>query len=174
MAKTRTTTFRIDESNDMELRKIAEENQTSTNTLVNQILKDYVSIERPMKQYGTITSSTDLFLELVSNLSVKSLEEVGSKMGGKEPKEFIQFRWNTVTRGTVLEFLQIYFTHCGYGVPDIRTDNEKISIIVNHGLGEKFSIYLKSFLSAMFESTLKSSCEFNSRKNMLMCIVAEK
>jgi len=174
MSKTKTTTFRIDENNDNELRKIADENQTSTNTLLNQILKNYIDVERPLKQYGVINTSTDLFLEFISNLSVKSLEEIGAKIGSKEPKEFIQFKWNTITRGTVLEFLHMYFTYVGYGIPEIKTDNEKISIIINHGLGEKFSIYLKSFLHSMFKSTLNKNCKFNSRKNMLMCIINEE
>ena len=50
MSKTKTTTFRIDENNDNELRKIADENQTSTNTLLNQILKNYIDVERPLKK----------------------------------------------------------------------------------------------------------------------------
>jgi len=173
MAKTKTTTFRIDEDYDIELRKIAEENQISVNSLINQIIGNYVLIERPMKQYGSITSSVDLFLEFISNLDTKTLEEIGTKIGTKEPKEFIQFKWNEVTRGTVLEFLQIYCTHCGYGIPEINTDNEKISIVINHGLGEKFSNYFKSFLFAMFKTTLGKTSEFILRKNMLVCTITE-
>ena len=41
---TKTTTFRIDENHNKELKIIANENQISTNTLVNQIIGNYVTI----------------------------------------------------------------------------------------------------------------------------------
>lgn len=67
--QTKTTTFRISEDCSNELKIISEENQTSTNTLVNQIIETYVSIEKPMKQYGIVKISSDLFLELFNNLN---------------------------------------------------------------------------------------------------------
>ena len=44
---------------------------------------------------------------------------------------------------------------------------------INHGLGEKFSIYLQAFLESVFESTLKKTCTFNVRKNMMMFEIPE-
>lgn len=171
--KTKTTTFRINELYSNELKIIAEENKISSNSLVNQIIGEYVTIEQPMKQYGIITGSTDLFLELINTLDKKDLKRIGEKIGKKEPREFIQFKWNSITRGTVLEFISIYCNHCGYGQPEIISTNKKIQIIINHGLGEKFSTYLESFFESMIKSTLGKKCTFNSRKNMILISIPE-
>ena len=170
---TKTTTFRIDENHNKELKIIANENQISTNTLVNQIIGNYVTIEKPLKQFGIIVSSTDLFLELIKYIKDEELKKIGKKIGSTEPKEFIQFKWNIITRGTVLEFLSLYCNHCGYGNLEIKTNNETIKMTINHGLGEKFSIYLQAFLESVFESTLKKTCTFNVRKNMMMFEIPE-
>ena len=50
--KTSTITFRIDEDNDCKLRKIAEDKKVSLNTLANQILGNYVQLERYMEKFG--------------------------------------------------------------------------------------------------------------------------
>lgn len=171
--QTKTTTFRINEDCSNELNIISEENQTSTNTLVNQIIETYVSIEKPMKQYGSIVVSSDLFLELFNNLNETVIKKIGKTIGSKEPKEFIQYKWNTVTRGTVLEFLSLYCNYCGFGEIDITTTNNKIRISINHGLGEKFSIYFQSFLESMFKTTLNKNVIFNIRKNMILATILE-
>lgn len=171
--KTKTTTFRINESYSNELDIIADESKISTNALVNQIIGEYVTIEKPMKQYGVITGSTDLFLELINTLDKKDLKRIGEKIGSSEPKEFIKLKWNEITRGTVLEFISIYCNHCGYGRPEIISTNETIKIIINHGLGEKFSTYLESFVEAMIKSTLGKKCTFNSRKSMILISIPE-
>jgi hypothetical protein len=171
--QTKTTTFRISEDCSNELKIISEENQTSTNTLVNQIIETYVSIEKPMKQYGIVKISSDLFLELFNNLNETIIKKIGKSIGSKEPKEFIQYKWNIITRGTVLEFLTLYCNYCGFGDIEINTTNEKIRISINHGLGEKFSIYFQSFLEAMFQTTLNKTATFNVRKNMILMTILE-
>lgn len=157
--KTSTITFRIDEENDHKLRKIAGEKKVSLNTLANQILGNYVQLERYMEKFGVLMMSQDAFSSILDLLDEKQIILLATDIGSKEPKEFILFKWKDLNSEIVTDFIMIYFEHCGYGTCDLEKTESEIAISIHHKFGKKGTTFLKVFLESLIQSTLEQSCK---------------
>ncbi len=171
--RTSSITFRIAESYEKALRKVAEEKKISLNTLANQIFGNYVELERYMAKFGVLVMSKDTFKLLLSAMSEKDLINLAVRAGSEEPKEFILFKWKTLNADNVIEFLKIYFEHCGYGTYDMERSDGNTALSVHHNLGEKGSLYLKSFVESVIQSTINQECESTITKDSLTIIFRE-
>jgi len=157
--KTSTITFRITESYEKALRKVAGEKKISLNTLANQIFGNYVELERYMGKFGVLMMSQDAFSSILTALDEKQLIQLASDIGSKEPKEFILFKWKDMNSEFVTDFITVYFEHCGYGTCDLEQTESEIVFSIHHKLGKKGTIYLKTFLESLIQSTLEKSCK---------------
>ncbi len=163
--KTSTITFRIDEDHDEKLRKIAEDKNVSLNALANQVLGNYVQLERYMEKFGVLMMSHDAFLSIMDALDEGQLIRLASSIGSNEPKEFILFKWKDVNSEIVSDFIKMYFEHCGYGTCDLERTESSIAVSIHHKLGRKGTVFLKTFLESLIQSTLEKSCKTVTAKN---------
>jgi hypothetical protein len=141
------------------LRKIAESKKVSLNTLANQILGNYVQLERYMEKFGVLMMSQDAFSSILAALDEKQLIQLASDIGSKEPKEFILFKWKDMNSEIVSDFITMYFEHCGYGTCDLEKTESEIVFSIHHKLGKKGTTFLKTFLESLIQSTLEKPCK---------------
>ncbi len=165
--KTSTITFRIDKEYEQILRDEAEAKKVSLNTLANQIFGDYVEWQRYMERFGTIVMSKDAFKTILQALDEQNLINLAMNIGERAPKEFILFKWKELNTDNMLNFMKMYFEHCGYGQYDHASKDGKNSFSIRHDLGRKGSLFLKAFLETAIKSTLGKSCESNMTENSL-------
>ena len=165
--KTSSITFRIDENSEQGLRKLAEANRVSLNTLANQIFSDYIECEVFTKKFGTLKISTDSFRRILSSISEKDLIDLAVRGGSQEVKEFILFKWKELNSKNVTDFIKMYFEFCGYGRCDMESTEGKVSISVHHDLKEKGSVYLKHFLESLVRSTLDKPCNVTTTEDVV-------
>ena len=153
--KSATITFRIDENYEKSLRKEAEEKRISLNTLANQIFGDHVEFGQFMKKFGMVEMSKGSFRDLLEILDEKNIINFAKSVGSKEPKDFILFKWTELSPKSISEFISMYFEHCGYGMCNMQTTESEITVSIHHEFGKKGSLFLKSFLEAIIQSTLE-------------------
>ena len=134
--KSDSVTFRIDEKYDKVLRKIADEQKISLNTLVNHIFGNYVETEVYLQKFGTLKLSTDSFRRILAVLDDKTL--------------YLQ---------SVTDFIKIFFNVCGFGRYDVVEDSSKVVLSAHHDLKEKGSLYIKYFLESLIRTSLDKSCK---------------
>lgn len=162
--KTSTLTFRLNREIEKGLRKEAEEKRISLNILANQILEDHVQLEQYMEKFGVIAMSKKTFQSIIEKMSEKEIIELAIDIGSTEPRDFILFKWKDINAKSVLEFIKMYLEHCGYGDCDIE-DSELLSISIHHKMGKKGSLFLKSFLESVIQSTLAKQPKAISTEN---------
>jgi len=163
--KTSTITFRLDEKFEKLLRKEASEKRISLNTLANQIFGDHIELDQYMKKFGMVEMSKGSFKELLKIMNEKNIINFAMSIGSKEPKDFILFKWKELSKNSVLDFIKMYFEECGYGRCDMQLDDLKSSISVHHDFGQKGSLFLKSFLEAIIQSTLQKEPKITITEN---------
>ncbi len=156
--KTTSITFRIDEDDDAALRRIADEQKVSLNSLVNKIFSQYLERDILAENFGMLKMSTDTFRRILSKISEKDIIDLATRVGSQEAKEFILFKWSKINIKTVSEFIQMLFDYCGYGRCNLKKTESEISVSVHHDLKEKGTLYLKYFLESLVKTTLNKEC----------------
>lgn len=156
--KTSSISFRIDEEHEKVLRRIADENKTSLNTLANQIFGNYVEFELYAKKFGTLRMSTDTFRRMLDSLDENKIVDIATRCGSQEVKEFILFKWKRLDAQTVTAFIRIYFDLCGYGRCSMDETEGKVTFSVHHDLQEKGSLFLKHIFESLIITTLDKDC----------------
>ena len=120
-----------------------------------------------MKKFGVVMMSRDTFKLFLSQLGEKEIIEIAIEAGSEEPKEFILFKWKTLNLENVIEFVKIYFDHCGYGICDMERFGGGVALSVHHYFGKKGSLYLKSFVESIVQSTLGLECKSTITKDSI-------
>jgi len=158
---TTTLTFRINKEYEKKLREEAKAKKISLNTLADQIFGEYVEWHRYSERFGTIVMSRDAFRMLLDSLNEKEVIELAIKIGEKAPKEFILFKWKSISSEHVVKFLRMYFDHCGYGKYDYSSESAESKSVfsVRHMLGRNGSLFLKTFFETVTRSLLNEVCE---------------
>jgi hypothetical protein len=158
---TTTLTFRINKEYERMLREEAKAKKISLNTLADQIFGEYVEWHRYSERFGTIVMSRDAFKMLLDSLNEKEVIELAIKIAEKAPKEFILFKWKSITCEHVVKFLRMYFDHCGYGNYDYssETTEGKSIFSIRHMLGRNGSLFLKTFFETVIKSLLNEQSE---------------
>ena len=163
--KTSSISFRINEGYEKVLRKIADENKTSLNTLANQIFGNYVEFELYAKQFGTLRMSTDTFRRMLANLDEKNIIDIATRCGSQEVKEFILFKWKEINSKTITDFIKMYFDLCGYGRCNMDATEGSVTFSVHHDLQEKGSLFLKHLFESLIRASLDEDCKTTTTKD---------
>lgn len=169
--KTTTLSFRIDKEYDQILRSEAEEKKVSLNTLVNQIFGEYVDWNKYIKRFGTIILSKEAFELLLDNLDEHKIKTVAIDIATKAPKEFMLFKWKEIDKSNVIDFIKMFFDHCGYGQYDHQVAENKVNkFSIRHELGKKGSIFLDAYLKTVVKHSLGIECQSTIADNSVTII----
>ena len=177
--KTKSITFRLDSSVVEELQRDSNEGEISLNVLVNQVLKRYVEWDRyenklgmmpiPKLMLGTLI---DEAMRLAADAKIVDLESYRSKIVNNAAQTALRVMKDSglVMRKeysfwTVLDVLRQYMKVAGI-VSDHRIEmGRKHVFIIQHDLGENWSLFAKELLSKIFIELAQVSAEISTTPN---------
>ena len=165
--KTATISFRIDSEYDKLLRSEAEEKKVSLNTLANQIFGEHLEWQRYIERFGTIVMSKDAFKLILEFLTEDKVVDLAINIAAKAPKEFILFKWKHLSSDNVINFVKMFFAHCGYGQYDYVKDQSTNKFSIRHELGQKGSLFLTTYIKTVLKSTLGIDSETITTDNSI-------
>lgn len=177
--KTRSITFRLESSIIEELQTEAEYRETSLNVLINQILRRYSNWERYENKMGMLPVPKIMLSRMMDevmkfgkengiedistfrNLLMKELSQIAF-IFLKDSVLLIKKNYNLLT---VLEVLEQYMKVVGIN-SDHRIDEDgKHIYVIQHKLGENWSLFIKEFLILIFENLGKVKVDISSTQN---------
>ena len=169
--KTSTVSFRINKEYDQILKIEANEKKISLNTLVNQIFGEYIEWNKYVKKFGTIVLSKEAFRMFLDSLDDDEINVLAINIATKAPKEFILFKWKGIDHSNVINFIKMFFDHCGYGQYDHQITEEQVNkFSIRHELGKKGSIFLESYIKTVLMDTLRLECQSVITDNSVIII----
>src|SRR3989441_8799748 len=98
-----TRAVRIEKDADERLRHLAEQGDTSVNTLVNRALRKFVEWDAYGEKFGFLTLPSAMLVKLMDCLTDEEARELGVWAGKNLVKEYITFWFKEVTPETLLE-----------------------------------------------------------------------
>jgi hypothetical protein len=148
--KTENRSFRIDGSTLQGLEEEAARKKVSVNTLVNQLLADYIDVGRHRKRLGTVSLSVSAFEHILAAASDDDISQAGRVSGHSVPKAYALSKWGVESVPNVLSFIRE-----NASVTSLYDYSESPSspktITLTHSFGRKWSLYLSGFFIAAFE-----------------------
>jgi hypothetical protein len=151
--QTEVLSVRVDHLLVEELRSEAESSNISLNVLVNHIFRRYTSWERDANRIGFVPITKDLFAALLEKLEEGQLEQVANK-SAKNIVDVIIYMRKKFDLETFLQWLDEMCRASGFAKKRVTMDT-LYTYIVQHDLGMKYSIYLKTILQSLFENLHK-------------------
>lgn len=171
MAK-KTTSFRIEPITLYGLDKVSAEEKISLNTLVNQVLSDYINWERAAVKSGWILVRPEMMKSLVNKLDEKEIQRFAIHLAKQVTKDtLLAMRgkydlqsWLTVTRYRSIK--------SGFQHQELKKKGE-VSIIITHGMGLKWSLFHKWYYRQMIRDLGRSAAIDYTHKTLVINIKKE-
>jgi hypothetical protein len=185
--KSQSITFRLDSNTIDELQREADQNQISLNVLVNQVLKRYSDWDRYENRVGMMPVPKAILTSLIDK-AVDTAKKNGIKEENFGPmrdeiikqaaevafnimKDAVLFMKKQYNLWVVLAVLQDYMKVSGIN-SDHRIENgRKHVFVIQHELGENWSLFTKELLKLIFENLAKVRAEVDITANMTVAEV---
>lgn len=177
--KTRSITFRLESTIIEELQAEAEYRETSLNVLINQVLRRYSNWERYENKMGMLPIPKVILSSLMDEImrigKEKGIEDIIAFRTAiiKELsltaftflKDSVLLMKKNYNIKTVLEVLEQYMKVVGINSDHRIEDDGKHIYVIQHRLGENWSLFIKEFLILLFENLGKVKVDISSTQN---------
>jgi hypothetical protein len=174
--KTKSITFRLDTKVIEELQREADQGEISLNVMVNQVLRRFVEWDRYENKLGMIpipksmlSTLIDETMQLASDAKIPDLESYRRKIVHNAAetalnvmKDSVLFMRKDYSFWTVLDVLREYMKVAGI-MSDHRIEaGRKHVFIIQHELGENWSLFAKELLSKIFVELAKVKADIST------------
>lgn len=154
--KTVTISFRISESAFKALQDDAKKNNTSVNTLANQLFTTYSDYDRFLQKFHMVKMSTPTLKRILNASTEEAIKEAGRAAGSNVPESFILAKMGLIDLANAVEYLRLMGAYASlFDYTEIMPPGRH-SITLTHDLGQNGSLFLSSYVDALFKSAGKS------------------
>jgi len=177
--KTRSVTFRLDSTVIDELQTEADNREISLNVLVNQILKRYSEWDRFENKIGMmpvpkviLSSLIDKAISVAKSSGIKDIDryrdeiiEQAAQLAFGLMKDSVLFMKRQYNLWVVLAVLEEYMKVSGIKADHKIEGSRKHVFIIQHELGENWSLFTKELLALIFQNLANVKAEINTTPN---------
>jgi len=185
--KSRSITFRLDSITIDELQRQADQSQVSLNVLVNQVLRRYINWDSYENRIGMmpvpkaiLTSIIDKAIDTAKKNGIKE-ETIGpfrdqiikeaAQVAFDIMKDAVLFMKKQYSIWTLLSVLQEYMKVSGINSDHRIESGGKHMFVIQHELGESWSLFTKELLKLIFENLAKVKAEVSVTPNITIAEV---
>ncbi|MGI0060315.1 MAG: CopG family ribbon-helix-helix protein, partial [Nitrosotalea sp.] len=165
--KTSTITFRLDENTLQRLHHESNSKQVSTNTLVNQALKQFLDWGIYESTIGFVIINKQVFVHVFGKLSQSEIIDVATRVGKDEVKNIALFMKGAIDIQSFLSWFETRMTNSSVQVSHIHEDDGFHRYVMKHELGKNWSLYHKTILELIFEEIFDKKINVKIDKTMI-------
>jgi hypothetical protein len=177
--KTRSVTFRLDSSVIDELQAEADNREISLNVLVNQVLKRYSEWDRFENKIGMmpvpkviLSSLIDKAISVAKSSGIKDVDRYrdeiikqAAQLAFGLMKDSVLFMKRQYNLWVVLSVLEEYMKVSGIKADHKLEGGRKHVFIIQHELGENWSIFTKELLALIFQNLANVRADISTTSN---------
>jgi hypothetical protein len=177
--KTRSVTFRIDASIIDELQTEADNREISLNVLVNQVLKRYSEWDRYESKIGMmpvpkimLSTLIDKAISVAKSSGIKDMERYradiikqAAQIAFDLMKDSVLYMKKQYNLWVVLAVLEEYMKVSGINADHKIEGSRKHVFVIQHELGENWSLFTKELLALIFEHLANVKAEISVTPN---------
>ena len=177
--KTRSVTFRIDSSVIDELQTESDNREVSLNVLVNQILRRYSEWDRFESKIGMmpvpkvmLATLIDKAVSIAKSSGIKDIDRYrddiirqAARIAFDLMKDSVLYMKKQYNLWVVLAVLEEYMKVSGINADHKIEGSRKHVFVIQHELGENWSLFTKELLSLIFENLASVKAEISVTPN---------
>ncbi|HXW36369.1 MAG TPA: hypothetical protein VEJ36_00455 [Nitrososphaerales archaeon] len=149
--KTVTISLRISDSAYKALQEEAKKQNTSVNTLANQLFLTFTEYDRFLKKFHMVKLSTPTLRSIIDAASEPDVVEAGSTSGSSVPIAFVVAKTGNLTFDHAIEYLRLMGAYANLFEYSEASDGGHVSITLTHELGPKGSTFIANYVEAIFK-----------------------
>ena len=164
-----TRSVRIEKDADERLRVLADQGDTSVNTLVNRALRKFVEWDAYGEKFGFVTMPNVILVKLMEYLTEEEAREIGGWAGKNLLREYITFWFKEITPETVLEGFPKLLSKYGRAFAyEELVEDDRIVMIIKHGGGMKWSTFYEEAIRVCFLELLEKDVKVDKTENQVV------
>jgi hypothetical protein len=146
--KTETVTFRLPSSLIDELRMDAELESVSLNNYVAKIFSNHIQWERYERKVGLLPMTEAFLREVLSQLTDEQIVNLAQRLEKQKFTNILAFMKNSHSVDDFVEVIRAWLT-VSWMQQNIEVRDGKYHFKIQHSLGTKWSLYVKTLLSEL-------------------------
>ncbi len=164
-----TRSVRIEKDADERLRKLADQSDTSVNTLVNRALRKFVEWDAYGEKFGFVTFPGIILVKMMDHLSEEEATELGKWAGRNLLKEYITFWFKEVTPETLIEgFPRLFAKYARAFAYEEHVEDDYRVIILKHSGGPRWSTFYQEAAETAFRELLNREIHVEKSENQVV------
>jgi hypothetical protein len=158
--KTETVTFRLLSSLIDELRMDAELEGISLNNYVAKIFSNHIQWERYERKVGLLPMTEAFLREVLSQLTDEQIVNLAQRLEKQRFRNILAFMKDSHDVEDFVEVMRAWLT-VSWMQQNIEVRNEKYYFKIQHSLGTKWSLYVKTLISELSHDILGKKAEIS-------------
>jgi hypothetical protein len=153
-----------------ELRQEAEHKLKSINTLVNQIVKLYITWHKPAKQAGYGYFDKALVSDMINLLSDEQIVRMAEQYCKNRLKDIAFMLNGENTFSSFMESFISWLEASGYNYKyNINNNNNSNTLVIQFDMGKNWSLYFKTYMQLVLEyyEVTDGQCEMTENTVMI-------
>jgi len=164
--RTKSATFRLPDGLVEEIKAEAQHMKVSPNILVHRILERYTRWDSRAAKAGYVPVTKGLITELLEKIPDKEVVEIAERVERKEFADILYLLRNEFTLESAFDIIEMRAKVSGYPYRYTKKGNMH-SVVLQHDLGPKWSVYLASRYKAAFEDMGITNFKFRTAPNTI-------
>ena len=162
-------TFRLDKDSVDKLRIEAQKQGISLNSLINQILKNFLEWHIFEPKIGFVPILKPVVKELFEKMSKEQIILIAACTGIEEVRNAVYFMKGRIDLDSFLSWFEARMKNSSIQVSHTFNENNKIhTYAVKHDISENWSLYLKQIIEGVFNHILQKNVEVSATQSMLV------
>jgi hypothetical protein len=167
--KTETITFRLPSAFIEELRKEAELEKISLNAFVTKIFSNHIQWERYERKVGLLPMTKPFLKEVINHMTDEQIVNLATKIEKNTFKNILVFMKESHNLKDFVEILRTWLT-VSWMQHNIVLRNSSYRFNIQHDLGAKWSLYVKTLVSELSQDILGKKTEIKISDNTISLI----
>lgn len=150
--QTETITLRLEKKILTKLRRESEQNQTSLNTLANQIFRQHIDWHSKASKAGYVPLLKPVIIKLLDHLSEEDVIRVAEEVSKDMFKDVMLLMRDENDLVSTLNHIETWIRMSGFPYKvEVDEDKEVYSYVIQHDMGKKFSLLLATRARVILE-----------------------
>lgn len=167
--KSQTITFRLDPDLIEEIKNDAELEKINVNSLVSKILSNHILWERYERKLGLLPMTKPFVQHAINGMEDDEITHLAQEVEKDTFSDILNFMKGDYTVEDFIEILRSWL-YVAWMQHDVIKGKGTYTFKINHELGEKWSLYVKTLVTELFHDIVQKRLEVKSTKNTITLV----